>query len=154
MPEGDENGYLNGVQLWQAKRAAADRPGAAIRIGDAIERICARENLQMPDSPPKRMPPPSPQRAGESYNGLMPHLLHNFVRNYITGPSRANLPCSGTGPRRIVFSSDKEDDAPLRPPPFGYRPPEMDDNNSNDYWTARILSAKHGVIHSSRRKPV
>ena len=52
VPEGDENGELNDAQLRQAERAAANRPGAAIRIGDAIERICARDNLHMPDSPP------------------------------------------------------------------------------------------------------
>ena len=91
VSEGDENGELNDAQLRQAERATANRPGAAIRIGDAIERICARENLQMPDSPPKRMPPPSPQRAGKSYNGLMPQLLLNSVRNLFAGPSGANL---------------------------------------------------------------
>ena len=79
VPEGDENGELNGAKLRQAERAAADRPGPEIRIGDAFEQICARENLQMPDSPPIRMPPPSPQRAGKSYNGLISQLLHNSV---------------------------------------------------------------------------
>ena len=74
VPDGDENGDLGGAQLRQAELAAAARPGAATRIGDVIERICARDNLRMPDSPPKRMPPPSPQRAGKSYNGLMPQL--------------------------------------------------------------------------------
>ena len=126
VPEGDENGELKDAQLHQAERATANRPGAAIRIGDAIERICACENLQLPDSPHKRMPPPSPQQAGKSYNGLMPKLLHNSVRNLFAGPSRANLPFSGIGPRRIVYSSDEEDDAPPRPPPFGYRPQKID----------------------------
>ena len=97
VPEGDENGELNDAQLRQAERVTANRPGAAIRIGDAIERICARENLQIPDSPPKRMPPPSPQRAGKSYNGLMFQLLHKSVHNLFAGSSGANLPCSGTG---------------------------------------------------------
>ena len=81
VPEGDENGELNDAQLRQAERATANRPGAAIWIGDVIERIFARDNLQMPDSPPKRMRPPSPQRAGKSYNGLMPKLLHYSSRN-------------------------------------------------------------------------
>ena len=72
MIDGDENGELDGAQLRQAKRAAAARPGAATRIGDVIYQICARNNFRMPDLPSKRMPPPSLQRAGKSYNGLMP----------------------------------------------------------------------------------
>ena len=64
VPEGDENGELTDAQLRQAERAAAARPGAATRIGDVIERICARGNLQVPTSPPRRLPAPRPQRAG------------------------------------------------------------------------------------------
>ena len=81
VPKADENGELNGAQLRQTELATTDRPGAAIRIVDAIELNCARDNLQMPDSPPKRLPPPSPQRAGKSYNGLIPQLFHYSVRN-------------------------------------------------------------------------
>ena len=47
------------------------------------------------------------------------------------------MPCSGTGHRRIVYSSDEEDDAPPRPPPFGYCPPEIDESDSDDHWPAR-----------------
>ena len=137
VPEKNENGELNDAQHRQAQRATVDRPGAAIRIKDAIERICARENLQMPDSPPKRMPQTSPQRAGKSYNGLMPQLLHKSLRNLFSGPSGANLPCSGTGPRRIVYSSDEKDDASSRPQPFGYRPPEIDESDFDDHRPAR-----------------
>ena len=80
VPEKNETGELNFAQLRQGEQATANRPGAAILIGDAIERMCARENLQMPDSPPT-MPPPSPQRDGKSYNGLMYQLLHYCARN-------------------------------------------------------------------------
>ena len=70
VPDGDENGELDGAQLRRAERAAAARPGAAIRMGDVIEQIIARQHLRMPESPPKRMPmllpQPSPQRAGMS----------------------------------------------------------------------------------------
>ena len=45
VPEGNENNELNDDQLRQAERATTNRPGAAIRIEDAIEQICARENL-------------------------------------------------------------------------------------------------------------
>ena len=71
VPGDDENGELSGAQLRKAERAAAARPGAAIRIGDVIERICARGNMQLPTSPPRRMPPPSSQRAG-IFNDLNP----------------------------------------------------------------------------------
>ena len=53
VPDGDENNELDGAQLRQAERAAAARPGAATSIKNVIERICARDNLRMPDSPPK-----------------------------------------------------------------------------------------------------
>ena len=65
VPNGDENGEITDAQLLQAERAAAARPGAATRIGDVIERICARGNLQVPTSPPRRYPVLSPQRAGK-----------------------------------------------------------------------------------------
>ncbi len=150
VPDGDENGELDGAQLRQAERAAAARPGAATRIGDVIERICARDNLRMPDSPPKRMPPPSPQRAGKSLNGLMSQILYYLIRNLFAGPSGANLPCTGAGPRRIVYSSDEEDDLPPRPPPFGYRPPLIDDSDSDDHWPARNPTVRN---RRTRRNP-
>ena len=69
MPDGDENNELGGAQLRQAERAAAARPGAAVRIGNVNERICASHNLRMPDFTPKRVPPPpSLQRAGMTRN--------------------------------------------------------------------------------------
>jgi len=72
VPDGDENGELDGAQLQRAERAAAARPGAAIRMGDVIERIIAANHLRMPNSPPKRLPmllpQPNPQSAGMSYD--------------------------------------------------------------------------------------
>ena len=131
--DGDENGKLDGAKLRQAERAAVARPGAATRIGNVIERICARDNLCMPDSPPKRMPPTSLQRAGKSFNGLISQILHLYIRNLSAGPSGANLPRTGAGPRRIVYSSNEEDELPPRRPPFGYRPPLIGDSNSDDH---------------------
>ena len=73
LPNGDADGELHGDQLLVAERIAAARPGGAIRMGDAIERIIARDNLERPISPRARMPePPTPQRAGPS--GLNAHL--------------------------------------------------------------------------------
>ena len=67
LPDGDADGKLHGDQLLFAERVAAARPGGAIRMGDVIERIIARDNLERPVSPPARMPaPPTPERAGPS----------------------------------------------------------------------------------------
>ena len=67
LPDGDADGELRCDQLIVAERVAAARPGGAIRMSDAIERIIARDNLVRPVSPPARMPaPPTPQRAGPS----------------------------------------------------------------------------------------
>ena len=64
LPDGDADGELHGDQLIVAERVAAARPGGAIRMGDVIERIIARDNLERPISPPARMPEPlTPQRA-------------------------------------------------------------------------------------------
>ena len=50
------------------EREAAARPGGAIWIGDVVERIIARDNLERTISPFARMPAPlSPQRAGPSW---------------------------------------------------------------------------------------
>ena len=71
--DGDADGELHGDQLLMAERVAAARPGGAIRIGEVIERIIARDNLERPDSPLAWMPaPPTPQRPGSS--GLNAHL--------------------------------------------------------------------------------
>ena len=138
VPDGDENGELDGSQLRQAERAAAARPGAASRIVDVFERICARDNLRMPDYDLKRMPPPSLQRAGKIFNGLMSQILYYLIRNLFLNVSGANLLCTGAGPRRIVYSFDEEDKLPLRPLPFGYCPPLIDDSDSDDHWPQAI----------------
>ena len=73
LPDGDADGELHGVQLLVAVRVAAARPGGAIRMGDVVERIIARDNLERPLSPPARMPEPhTPQRSGPK--GLNAHL--------------------------------------------------------------------------------
>ena len=78
-----------------AERVASARPGGAIRMGDVIERIIARDNPERPVSPPARMPaPPRQQRAGPS--GLNTHLL----------PFR----------RRVDSSDEDEPERPLWPP--------------------------------------
>ena len=78
-----------------AERVAAARPGSAIRMGDVIERIIARDNLERPNSPPARRPaPPPPQRAGPS--GLNAHLP----------PFR----------RRVDSSDEEEHERPVWPP--------------------------------------
>ena len=78
-----------------AERQAAVRPGGAIRMGDVIEQIIAREHLERPVSPPAWMPrPPTPQRAGASkLNAYLP-------------PFR----------RRVEFSNKEESKRLLWPP--------------------------------------
>ena len=48
LPEGDADSELHGNQLLVAERVAAARPGGAIRMGDVIKRIIARDNLARP----------------------------------------------------------------------------------------------------------
>ena len=73
LPDSDADGELHGDQLLVAERVPAARPGGAIQMGDVIERIIARDNLERPISPPARMPEPfKPQCAGPS--GLNVHL--------------------------------------------------------------------------------
>ena len=66
LPDGNADGELHGDQLQVAERVAATRPnGGAIRMGNVIERIIARDNLDRPVSPPARMlEPPTQQRSG------------------------------------------------------------------------------------------
>ena len=70
QPEGisdDDEAELLGDDLVLAQQTAVARPVPSIRMNNVIERICARDNLERPTSPPLRMPPtpPSPQRAGK-----------------------------------------------------------------------------------------
>ena len=50
MPDGDAQGELHGAALDQAERAAADRPGLAVRMGEVIERLMTRANGESRDS--------------------------------------------------------------------------------------------------------
>ena len=95
LPDGDADGELHGDQLLMAERVAAARPGGAIRMGEVIERIIARDNLERQNSSFARMPASTPpQRAGPS--GLNAHLPPF---------------------RRRVDSSDKEEpERPVWPP--------------------------------------
>jgi len=53
MPDGDAQGELHGEALKQAERAAAARPGLAVRMGDVIERLTANATSQSRDQPPR-----------------------------------------------------------------------------------------------------
>ena len=73
LPDHDAEGELHGDQLLVAERKAAARQGGAILMGEVIEKIIARDNLDRPVSPPDRMPEqPTLQRTGLS--GLNTHL--------------------------------------------------------------------------------
>ena len=51
MPDGDAHGELHGEALHQAERAAAARPGLAVRMGDVIERLMESATCQSRDPP-------------------------------------------------------------------------------------------------------
>ena len=51
VPDGDAHGELHGEALHQAERAAAARPGLAVRMGDVIERLMANATSQSRDPP-------------------------------------------------------------------------------------------------------
>ena len=62
----DDEAEVQGDDLIQAQRASVARPQPSVRINTVIKRICARDYLERPSSPPLRMPqPPNPQRAGK-----------------------------------------------------------------------------------------
>jgi hypothetical protein len=90
LPDGYEHGEIHGADLERAERAAAARQGVGGRLGQALIDIMNRQNLQMPDSPPRLMPTPVHQRPG---------------------PSGTNRP-AGSEPKRrlILYSSDEEEE--------------------------------------------
>ena len=95
LPDGDADGELHGDQLLMAERVAAARPGGAIRMGEVIERIIARDNLEGPNSPPARMPAPPPLQCAVP-SGLNAQLP----------PFR----------RRVDSSDEEEPERPVWPP--------------------------------------
>ena len=117
LPDGDADGELHGDQLLVAERVAAVRPGGAIRMGDVIERIIARDNLERPISPPARMPePPTPKRAGPSgLNAKLPPFRRRIDSSDEDEPVRPVWP-----PRRPhleLEDSDYEQDCNSEPEP-------------------------------------
>ena len=83
------------------------------------------------------MPPSSPQQTRISFNRLISQILYYIIRNVFAGSSGENLPCTGAGHGRIVYSFDEEDYLLPRSPPFGYRLPLIDESNSDNHWPAR-----------------
>ena len=67
LPDGDADGELHEDQLLMAERVAVARLGGAIRMGELIEQIIVRENLERPVSLPARLLAPStPECSGPS----------------------------------------------------------------------------------------
>ena len=89
-----------------AERVAAGRPGGTIRMGEVIERIIARDNLERPNSPPARMPAPlPPTRAGPSgQNAHLPPFRRCLVSSDEEAPERPVWP-----PRRPHLEFDDGD---------------------------------------------
>ena len=102
----DAEGELHGDQLLEAERVAAARQGGAIRMGDVIERIIARDNLDRPVSPPDRMPEtPTMQRAGLcGLNAHLPPFRCRLDSSDVDEPVRPLWP-----PRRTHLEFDDRD---------------------------------------------
>ena len=117
LPDGDSDGELHGDQLLMAERVTAAQPGGAIRMGDVIEQIIARDNLERLVLPPARMlAPPTQQRAGPS--GLKAHL-QPFRRRLDTSdedePERPVwLPCR---PHMEFYDDNHEQEEEIEPEP-------------------------------------
>ena len=118
LPYVNADGELHGDQLLMAERVAAARPGGAIRMGDMIERIIARDNIERPVSPPARMlAPPTQQRAGLSgLNAQLPSLRRHDDSSDEDEPKRPVWP-----PRRPHLEFDdgdyeQEEDTEPEPP--------------------------------------
>ena len=93
-------------KLLVAKRMADARPGGAILMGEIIERIIARENLDRPVSPPYSMQaPPTPQRAEpRGLNDHLPLFRRHVDYSDEEEPARPVWP-----PRRPHLEFDEED---------------------------------------------
>ena len=106
LPDGVAYSELHGDQLLVAERVAAARPGGAIRMGNVIERIIARDNFDRPVSPPSRMLAPlTQQRARPSgLNAHLPPFLRRVDSSDEDEPERPVWP-----PRRPLLEFDDGD---------------------------------------------
>ena len=118
LPDGNADGELHFDQLLMAKRDAAARTGGAIRMGEVIEQIIARDKLDRPFSPPARIPAPStPQRAWPSgLNAYLPPFRRRVNSLDNDEPERPVWP-----PRRSHLEFDdndyeQEEDTETEPP--------------------------------------
>ena len=103
---GDAKGELHGDQLLMAEQIAAVRLGGVIRMGEMIERIIARDNLERPVSPPVQMPAlPTPERAKPSR--LNAHLPLFCRRVDSSDEDEFELPV--WPPRRLHLEFDNND---------------------------------------------
>ena len=116
LHDSDADGELHGDQLLVAERVAAARPDGAIRMGEVIERIITRDNLEPPVSPPVWMPP-TIERAGPSgRNAHMPLFRRRVDSSDEEEPERPVWP-----PRRQRLKLEEgnyelEEDAEPKPP--------------------------------------
>ena len=100
------------------ERVAAARPGSAIRMGEVIEQIIARDNLERPVSLPARMlAPPTQQLAGPI--GLNTHLPP--FRRRVDSSDEDELERPVWPPRRFHLEFDdcdyeQEDNTEQEPP--------------------------------------
>ena len=106
LPDSDADGEFHCDKLLMAERVTAARLGGAIRMGEVIERIIARHNLERPNSPSARMPaPPPPQRAEPSkLNAILPPF-----RRRVDSSDEEELERPVWPPRRLHLKFDDGD---------------------------------------------
>ena len=104
-PDGGVNEFSNDQRL-MAKLMADARPGRAIRMGEFIGKIIARENLERSVSPTARMlSAPNQQRSGRSgLNSHLPPHRHRIDSFDEKEPERSVWP-----PRRPHLDFDDKD---------------------------------------------
>jgi len=134
VPDGDTQGELHGEALHQAERAAAARPGLAVRMGDVIERLMANATSQSRDPPAEEpeseenfTPVAEPDEASEAGSDWQAFPWEQPVSE----PDENEENVQPERKRRAVVRSDPPSPIPIplspidpnRAGPSGWRPP-------------------------------
>ena len=148
LPDIDADGKLHVDQLLIPEQVASPRLGGAFQMGDVIERIIARDNLERPVSPSARMlAPPTRQRAVPT--GLNAHLPifrrcvdlsdDNEPERPVSPPSRPQLEYDDGGYKQIERTKPhpvrRRKGARRRANPFIDTEPGVEGDTSNDEGT-------------------
>ena len=81
-PEGNSDGELDDGEYERAKQVASARPGAQVRVGKVIERLCAVERLDRPSLPLPRLP--LYLQPSRMFHAIQSTKLNNISRHVCT----------------------------------------------------------------------